>query len=437
MKYLVNISRLFVGLLFIFSGLIKLNDPVGFSFKLEEYFGPTVFNIDPFLRNDYVYWTVFILLVLLGIILITNFKNNNWRFIKKLCNKIVLILFLLIAILVVILILDVLIIDYVLPIAIIIVVIEVLLGVFLLIGFKKKFTVYSLLIMIVFFTFLTWYSAFFDVVKDCGCFGDAIKLTPWESFSKDVILLVLILFLLKGISHIKPIFNTPFQYVISFASLFSCFLLTYQVLNHLPIIDFRAYKIGANILELRKDCSELKLPCPQEAQLMLLKDRSSGKNIEIYSDSEDYMINWDKYDFQKYIGNPIIRQEGYESPIPDFSMDLNNVDYTDTLMQEEKLLIFVFHDISKIDNDAVVLLKETIKIAMDNDYKICGLTPSGEEDINLFKSESEVEIDFYTSDDKTIKTIVRSNLGALKMHKGTIIEKTHWNDFDDLNLTDH
>ena len=98
MKYLVNISRIFVGLLFIFSGLIKINDPVGFSFKLEEYFGPTVFNID----------------------------------------------FLL---------------PYVLPLAIFIVVLEVLLGVFLIIGLKKEFTIYSLFAMIVFFTFLTWYSA--------------------------------------------------------------------------------------------------------------------------------------------------------------------------------------------------------------------------------------------------------------------------------------
>ena len=158
-KIIVNISRLLVGFLFIFSGLIKLNDPLGFSFKLEEYFGSTVFNIE----------------------------------------------FLL---------------PYTLLIAIFIVILEVLLGVFLLIGFKKKFTLYSLLTIIIFFTFLTWYSAYFDVVKDCGCFGDAIKLTPWESFTKDVILLILILFLLKGIKHIKPFFNITYQYLISFVSLF-------------------------------------------------------------------------------------------------------------------------------------------------------------------------------------------------------------------------
>lgn len=129
MKYLIHLSRILVGALFIFSGLIKLNDPVGFSFKLEEYFGATVMDL-PFLA------------------------------------------------------------PYALMIAVIVVVFEVLLGVFLLIGYMPKFTVWSLLGMIVFFTFLTFYSAYYNKVTDCGCFGDAIKLTPWESFTKDIILLV-------------------------------------------------------------------------------------------------------------------------------------------------------------------------------------------------------------------------------------------------------
>ena len=128
MKYLVHLSRLLVGILFIISGLIKLNDPLGFSYKLEEYFSSDVLNL-PFLE------------------------------------------------------------PYALAISLFVVIFEVVLGVFLLIGFKRKFTVWSLLGMIVFFTFLTFYSAYFDKVKDCGCFGDALKLTPWESFTKDVVLL--------------------------------------------------------------------------------------------------------------------------------------------------------------------------------------------------------------------------------------------------------
>ena len=146
MKFITHISRIFVGALFIFSGMIKLNDPLGFSFKLEEYFSEAVLNMPIF---------------------------------EPLA----------------------------LQISVFVVILEVLLGVALLIGYKPKFTVWLLFLMIIFFTFLTFYSAYFNKVTDCGCFGDAIPLTPWESFGKDVILSVLILILMAGLKHIKPIFS--------------------------------------------------------------------------------------------------------------------------------------------------------------------------------------------------------------------------------------
>ncbi|NND88278.1 MAG: DoxX family protein, partial [Flavobacteriaceae bacterium] len=120
---LVGVSRIFVGILFLISGLIKLNDPVGFSFKLKDYFAADVLNLE-FL------------------------------------------------------------VPYALVIAIFVVIYEVLLGIMIIIGYAKKFTLWSLLLMIVFFTFLTFYSAYFNKVTDCGCFGDALKLTPWQSFYK-------------------------------------------------------------------------------------------------------------------------------------------------------------------------------------------------------------------------------------------------------------
>ena len=121
MKYITHLSRILVGVLFLVSGFIKLNDPVGFSFKLEEYFSLGVLDL-PVLM------------------------------------------------------------PFALAIAFFVVVFEVLLGVFLLLGYQLKFTLWSLLSMIVFFTFLTFYSAYFNKVTDCGCFGDAIKLTPLGVF---------------------------------------------------------------------------------------------------------------------------------------------------------------------------------------------------------------------------------------------------------------
>ncbi|MDB3938444.1 DoxX family protein [Flavobacteriaceae bacterium] len=365
MKYLVNISRILVGLLFIFSGLIKINDPVGFSFKLEEYFGPTVFNID----------------------------------------------FLL---------------PYVLPLAIFIVVLEVLLGVFLLIGLKKEFTIYSLFAMIVFFTFLTWYSAYFNKVTDCGCFGDAIKLTPWESFTKDVILLVLIVIIMIGLKYIKPLFNNKLLYIFPSISLILCIVIVNQVLSHLPLIDFRPYKVGANIID--------NMVIPEDSKKAVFRYdwlfNINGEKKVIstsgnFPDSEGTFVSVDTE----------LIEEGYEPPILDFSMELGDIDYTDVLMKEQKLIIFVFYNISKTNNDAIVGLKETVELAVINDYKVIGLTASGEIDVNSFESENDIDIDFYFCDETALKTIVRSNPAAIKLHEGTIIQKTHWNDFQALNLT--
>src|SRR5690554_5938121 len=175
LKLLTSFSRLFTGILFIISGLIKLNDPVGFSFKLEDYFAQDVLNL-PFLT------------------------------------------------------------PLALAIAVFVVILEVVLGVMLLLGYKKKFTLWTLLLMIVFFTFLTFYSAYFNKVTDCGCFGDAIKLTPWESFTKDVILLILILILFAGKRYIQPIFKPTKGLIVTGISLILCIALGYHVLNHLPIM---------------------------------------------------------------------------------------------------------------------------------------------------------------------------------------------------------
>ena len=183
---ITQIARVLVGVLFIISGVIKLNDPIGFSYKLEEYFNANVLDIE-FL------------------------------------------------------------IPFALVIACFVVIFEVVLGVMLLIGFKTKFTIWSLLAMIVFFTFLTFYSAYYNKVTDCGCFGDALKLLPWESFKKDAVLLFLILILFFNQKYINPLLDkTPINLTV-FAAYSLCLFMAFYVLQHLPLVDFRAYKVGTNI----------------------------------------------------------------------------------------------------------------------------------------------------------------------------------------------
>ena len=320
MKFLVNFSRLFVGLLFIFSGLIKINDPVGFSFKLEEYFGPTVFNID----------------------------------------------FLL---------------PYVLPLAIFIVVVEVLLGVFLLIGLKKEFTIYSLLAMIVFFTFLTWYSAYFNKVTDCGCFGDAIKLTPWETFWKNVVLIGLILVLLFRLKNIKEIFPKKLSTVFMILALGSFSYITFHVLNHLPIIDFRAYAVGKNINE------GMKYP-----------------------------------------------EDGSIPPVHDFMLEDTQNDLAPEILAMDKVLLVIVYNASKSNDKGFAEIKKVADKAIAKGYNVFGVSASFEDDLILIQNNYDLPFNFLFCDETTLKTMIRANPGVMTLSKGTVTGKWNWNDTADIKL---
>ncbi|HLT32776.1 MAG TPA: BT_3928 family protein [Aquaticitalea sp.] len=364
MKILVQISRILVGVLFIISGLIKLNDPLGFSYKLQEYFGTDVLNL-PFLE------------------------------------------------------------PYALGISVFVVVFEVVLGIFLLIGYKPKFTIWSLLLMIVFFTFLTFYSAYFDKVKDCGCFGDALKLTPWESFTKDVVLLVLILILFFGITYIKPILNKFGVTLIALLSFVFCLWFGYHVLTHLPAVDFRAYKTGNNIQE--------QMSTPPDAQKPVIeynwKFKVDGEE-KIYTTNGDYPSVDGEYisvDYETI-------EEGYVPPIQDFSIESDDADLTQQFLEEPKLMMIVMYNLDSAEDEGVEKLKSLSDSAIKKGYTVIGLTSSGADAKARMKTAHHLNFDFYLCDEKVLKTIVRSNPGVVLLNKGTVTQKVHWNDIEDLNL---
>lgn len=364
MKILVTFIRLFVGVLFIISGLIKLNDPIGFSFKLEEYFGPTVLDL-PML------------------------------------------------------------IPYALGISIFVVVFEVILGIFLLIGYKPKFTVWSLLGMIVFFTFLTFYSAYFDKVKDCGCFGDALKLTPWESFTKDIVLLFFILILFFGVKHLKPIFGRLGLTVVSLLSFIGCLWFAYHVLMHLPSKDFRPYKVGDNIT------ANMIVPedAPKAVSEFTWKFNVNGEEKTFVTNGSYPTVDGE------YVGvETKVIEEGYEPPIHDFSMERDGEDFTEVLLQEENLIMIVAYNLDKAEAKGLMAIKEATDRAIKNNYKVIGLTATGPEEQQMYKEEFKLNFDFYFCDETALKTIVRSNPGVLKINKGTILQKLHFNDIEDLEL---
>lgn len=364
---ITQISRFLVGILFIISGLIKLNDPVGFSYKLEEYFNANVLNME-FL------------------------------------------------------------IPYALLIACFVVIFEVVLGVMLLLGFKPKFTIWSLLAMIVFFTFLTFYSAYFNKVTDCGCFGDALKLTPWESFTKDVILLFFILILVVNQKYIKPLLaQVPMNFAV-FATYSLCLFMAYYVLQHLPIKDFRAYKVGTNI----QKGMEIPEGAPKSEYEMVFVYNVNGVDTEF---TEAQIMSGDYPQDAEFVDRKDkLIKEGYVPPIHDFSMEKDGNDYTEEILNEPKVILLISYDLNKSKEKGMEKLEEFHKTASAKGYHVIGMTSSGEEVIQKYKKQYGLTFDYYFCDATTLKTIERANPSIVVLEKGTIIQKEHFNDIDKVAL---
>ncbi len=364
MKYIVGVVRIFVGILFVISGFIKLNDPVGFSFKLEEYFSQGVLDL-PFLTS------------------------------------------------------------YALAISILVVVVEVMVGVMLILGYKRKITIWTLLAMIVFFTFLTFYSAYFNKVTDCGCFGDAIKLTPWESFTKDVVLLILILILYAGRKYITPLVKPQIVKAALMVSLLACIGYVYYVLNHLPVIDFRPYEIGKNIGE--------GMSFPENAPKAIFEYKwkfNVNGNEEIHITNGDYPAV--DGEFVEVETSEI--QAGYEPPVHDFTIEQEGEDFASSLLQEPKLVMVIAYDLRKADLDVFHEVRSVTDKALKKGYKVIGMSASGPDQTTMLKKENGLGFDFYFTDETTLKTIVRSNPGVLVLEKGTIKQKVHYNDLENLKF---
>jgi uncharacterized membrane protein YphA (DoxX/SURF4 family)/peroxiredoxin len=320
MKLLIQLIRILVGGLFVFSGFVKLVDPIGSQYKFQEYFSESVLNIE-FL------------------------------------------------------------IPYALPFAILLIIAEILLGVMVLIGYKPTLTVWSLFVLTLIFLFLTWYSAYYNKVTDCGCFGDAIKLTPWETFYKNVLLIGFILVLLLKIKMIQPIFKGNLPKVITFLSLASFLFIVQHVLSHLPLIDFRAYAIGKNLQE------GMKYPA-----------------------------------------------DGSIAPVHDFVLEDAQADLAPELLQEEKLLLVIVYNLEKSEVNGFPEIKEMTTKAIKKGYTVYGVSASFSDELTFVKEKYSLPFEFLFCDETTLKTMIRANPGVMILDKGTVVEKKHWVDIDQIKL---
>lgn len=359
MKLITQICRILVGVLFIISGFIKANDTIGFSYKLVEYF--EIFDMHYFI-------------------------------------------------------------DYAVSIAMFICIFEIMVGVALLLGAYTRLTVWLLLLMIVFFTILTGYSAITGKVTDCGCFGDAIKLTPVQSFMKDLVLLALILVLFFYDFYIAPLFNKTVTGIAVGISLVVTTFFTIYTYMFLPRIDFLPYKVGNDIAE------KMQLPPnakKQEVEMIFIYEKD-GVQKEYAQKELEATVFLDTTDAYKFIDRKDkIVVVGDKAPIPDFKFtDANGTEYQDSLLLQPGFkLILVQTHLPKSREGVEPQLARLAHDAQMNGVGFWALTNTSPADVDVYRHHHQLLFPYYNMDATPLKSMVRSNPGLLLLNGNVVVKK--------------
>jgi uncharacterized membrane protein YphA (DoxX/SURF4 family) len=353
-KIIVEACRILLGCVFIFSGFVKAVDPWGGAYKIEEYLSS--FSLDSF--NSFAVAGSFFQLI--G---------------------------------------------------------EFALGVFLLAGIYRKVSSLLILLIMCVMTPLTLYLAIMNPVTDCGCFGDALILTNWQTFFKNIPLLIASIFIFLKHKQITFLFSTKSRSIVAvYTLLFIAGISVYCYIN-LPILDFRPYKTGNNIRNL------MEIPEDAEADVY--------KTILVYEKNgirQNYTLN----DYPKgdttwtYIEtiNTLIKK-GYEPPIHDFTItDEDGDDITDEILSDKSYtFLLIAHKLEKASDSHINKINEIYDYAKQNGYCFICLTSSLPQQITEWKTSTGAEYPFCTTDDVTLKTIIRSNPGLMLIHNAVVVNK--------------
>lgn len=484
-KYLNLFVRYFTGALFIFSGIVKLNDPSGFAIKLNEYFdvfaqdvavrqdsvqlicevnnkkliaktyafyafdkvknvdwhiNPTKVDNPPpytrfevfgtwggthFISDDYVDPPVLTAKFIL-------FKNNQIvfekiekidtgqygirdyayqidiaKFVKseswlhgffKSCK------------------------DYSLYFSIFFCALEVILGFAIIIAWQLDIALFITALLVVFFTFLTWYSAYYNKVTDCGCFGDFLKLKPWASFKKDLVLIVLVGMMYFGKKNYSSWFEKQRGNIVMVV--FSVGTLLFGILCYLylPLWDFLPYKKGNNIQEIMKFVPKGERATDSVSLKFVMYKGNDSVKVTI----KEYASYTEKgYIFSRQDRQVIV--EGYKSPIHDFSImnQLQGIDYTDSMLNAKvPQVIFIIPVLDASNTEQIEKVISIYQWATSNKYKFYALTSASAEPAKEFCLKYKLPFSFFASDQKMLMTMARYN-PTLYLFDGAIV-KDKW-----------
>jgi len=358
------IFRVIFGSVFIFSGFVKAIDPLGFSYKMQDYMHAMgIMQFDN-------------LLLVCGILLIA---------------------------------------------------LEFTIGLSLFTGIKIKFFSWCAVLFMLFMTPLTLWLAIANPVTDCGCFGDALHITNWQTFWKNVVLLIMIFIILYCEKYNRPYISPLPSWLITSSFFVFSVCISLYCLEHLPFIDFRPYKIGNNIPQ--------QMTLPPDAKKDIIKTTFTYKNKNSGKEQEFEKLNdapWNDTINWEYIGqHSKYIQKGDEPKIKDFLIEsFEYGDITEEILTDTNFVfLFVMYDLAKTNTENIKKLNCLYNKLKDRkDVRILALTSTYYNDIKIFKENNNIEYKFANCDPIPLKTAIRANPGVIVLKNGTVIDK--WNAVD-------
>ena len=301
---------------------------------------------------------------------------------------------------------------------------EFCLGVYLFFGIRRIIAPRAVVAVMAIMTPLTFWLALDNPISDCGCFGDAVVLTNWETFGKNVVLLAMSLVVLKWRKRIFPLVTTRFDWLIALYGFLYILCMTIYCYRHLPVFDFRPYYVGSDIRS-GMEIPEGETPTIYETRFILQKDGVEKEfTLENYPDS-----TWTFVD-----SRTIVKKKGYEPPIHDFSMILHEdgEDITDQVLSDEGYtFLLVAHQLGQASDRNIDLINELYDYCLEYGYAFYCLTSSTDEDIQKWQVDTGAEYPFCLMDNIILKTMVRSNPGLMLLKKGVVVNKWSVTDIPD------
>jgi uncharacterized membrane protein YphA (DoxX/SURF4 family) len=351
------IARIIFGLVFLFSGFVKAVDPLGTAYKISDYL--EAFSLTSL---DFLAFPASLLLIATEFTIGFNILFN--------------------------------------------------------VHLKASTWIASLFMLVM--TPVTLYLAISNPISDCGCFGDAIVMTNWQTFYKNVVLCIILAIIALLQNHTRPWLSNWGAWIVTLLPILISFGISIYCYNLLPIIDFRPYKIGNNIIEGMQIPEDAPLD-KYETTFFYEKD-----GIEQAFTLDNYPAEDSTWTFVRQESKLI--EQGFVPPIHDFSIITEDGDITDLVLEDAGYtLLVISHKVEKASTKNIKCVKSTIANAKKAGAKVIWLTSSYTDDIDNFKSEYEINDTFGATDDITLKTIVRSNPGLVLIKDATVIEKWHHN----------